>query len=216
MVITENLTYAYAGGQTLQFPDLSCGANEHWLILGNSGSGKTTLLQLLAGIRRPASGSVKVGDTLLQKLSDSALDQFRGKQIGLVFQQAHFFQALTVQENLELAQKLAGNSIDPKFISGLLEGLGIAYKKKDRPVRLSQGEQQRLAIARALVNRPTVILADEPTSALDDDNCAIVSNLLKTQAEVQSATLLMVTHDQRLKDQFQNQIVLDGKGSVTR
>ena len=192
----------------MRFPEIHCQKGEHWLLLGDSGSGKTTLLQLLAGLRTPSSGEVLIGDTMMTSLSHAALDKFRGQHVGIVFQQSYFIESLNVEENLVLAQGLAGKSIDKQKIRNLLQRLGISDKLKSRTQRLSQGEQQRVAIARALVNEPAVILADEPTSALDDKNTQEVIALLEEQAELAHATLLLVTHDARLKDYFPKQIVL--------
>ncbi len=190
------------------FPEIHCQKGEHWLLLGSSGSGKTTLMHLLAGLRTPTTGEVRIGDTVVSTLSHAALDKFRGQQIGIVFQQSHFIEALNVEENLALAQKLAGRNIDRDKIHILIERLGMLHKLKSKIQRLSQGEQQRIAIARALVNGPAVILADEPTSSLDDQNTREVIVLLEEQAQLANATLLLVTHDARLKNYFPKQIVL--------
>lgn len=210
MLSTHNLSFSFKGANStvLKFPDIQCQRGEHWLLLGQSGSGKTTLLHLLAGLRTPKSGEVKVNDTLISKLSGAALDRFRGREIGLIFQQSHFLRALTVRENLALARKLVGLPADEQRIKDLLQRLNIGHKLDTRPSELSVGEQQRVAIARALINEPTVILADEPTSALDDQNTAQVVELLRTQARAANATLLVVTHDNRLKTVFDQQIEL--------
>jgi len=192
----------------LTFPDINCGEGEHWLLLGQSGSGKTTLLHLLGGLLTTRNGSVQVADTDLGKLSASKLDKFRGKQIGIIFQKAHFVKSLTVEENLMLAQQLAGLPVNRERIEDLLKHLNVGHKLKSKPNELSQGEQQRVAIARALVNKPKVILADEPTSALDDVNCDEVIKLLEREATEVGATLLVVTHDGRLKEKFNKQIHL--------
>lgn len=208
MLKSEALSYQYNSGPALKFPDIQCQRGEHWLMLGQSGSGKTTLLNLLAGLRTPDSGIVQVGDTIINKLSASKLDQFRGQHIGIIFQQSHFIRSLTVEDNLKLAQKLAGLPIDATKIKTMLERLNLGHKLKSRTRDLSVGEQQRVAIARALINEPIVILADEPTSALDDVNTAQVIQLLKEQAIAANATLMIVTHDNRLKVQFEKQIQL--------
>ncbi|WP_020569822.1 ABC transporter ATP-binding protein [Neolewinella persica] len=198
MLNSSNLSFQYPGGESLAFPDLSCLAGETRLLLGKSGSGKTTMLQLLAGLRRPTSGEVVINGQSLNKLSDAALDHFRGQNIGMIFQTAHFLQALSVAENLRIAQKLAGKPVNEGRIDELLSQLDLSGKARSLPGRLSVGQQQRAAIARALINEPAVLFADEPTSALDDENTQQVVNLLQEQAERVGATLLIVTHDNRL------------------
>lgn len=209
MLQTKDLRHSYDGKLEIRFPDIHCRENEHWLLLGQSGSGKTTLLHLLGGMLSVQNGSVQVAGTELSKLSQSALDRFRGRQIGIIFQNAHFVSALTVEENLALAQQLAGLPVNRDRIRELLDHLNVGHKLKDKPRRLSIGEQQRVAIARALINRPAIILADEPTSALDDVNCQEVIKLIEREATEVGATLLVVTHDGRLKEQFDKQIDLE-------
>ncbi len=208
MLHTADLRFSYTGAARLQFPDIRCEKGEHWLLLGQSGSGKTTLLHLLGGLLTAHSGTVEVAGTDLSRLSAAKLDRFRGKHIGIIFQRAHFVKALTVAENLMLAQQLAGVPISKSRIEALLKHLNVGHKLHAKPDRLSQGEQQRVAIARALVNQPVVILADEPTSALDDVNCEEVIQLLEREAQAVGATLLVVTHDGRLKARFERQIQL--------
>jgi ABC-type lipoprotein export system ATPase subunit len=209
MLQAHNLTFSYDGSRTLSFPNIHCGNGEHWLLLGQSGSGKTTLLHLLGGLLSPQNGSIQVGDTDISRLSGSSLDKFRGQNIGIIFQTPHFVKALSVQENLVLAQQLAGKKIDKTLITNILQKLNLAHKLKSKTSELSVGEQQRVAIARALVNSPSLILADEPTSALDDKNTDEVIHLLEKTASEVNATLVIVTHDNRLKDYFKNQIVIN-------
>ena len=208
MLLTEDLSYRYPGGETLRFPDLDCPDGQTRLLLGQSGSGKTTLLQLLAGLRQPASGQVVVNGQDLSQLSGQARDRFRGRHIGLVFQTPHFLRALSVRENLRIAQQLAGEPADDRRIADLLDRLDIGHKATSLPSRLSVGQQQRAAIARAVINQPALILADEPTSALDDTNARAVADLLREQAAAVNATLLIVTHDNRLTDLVAHQTTL--------
>jgi putative ABC transport system ATP-binding protein len=209
MLLASGLKFAYDGGEQMSFPDIRCDKGEHWLLLGSSGSGKTTLLHLLAGLRTPVAGEVRIGETELGSMPASQLDVFRGRNIGIVFQQPHFVRSLNVSENLLLTQYLAGVKPNQERISQMLYRLGIQHKEQAQTSELSQGEQQRLALARALINNPAVILADEPTSALDDGNTDAVINLLEEQAERSDATLLVVTHDTRLKSRFEKHIILE-------
>lgn len=208
MLSTQEVTHQYSSAQRFAFPDLSCNAKETLLVLGRSGVGKTTLLHILAGILTPSTGQVMIDGQSLYKHNTGQLDDFRGKHIGLVFQKPHFVSALTAKENLQLAQKMAGNLIDDRKIDNLLFQLNIDNRSQAKTHQMSQGEQQRLSIARALVNNPKLILADEPTSALDDENCNEVVSLLTRQAEQVGAALVIVTHDGRLKELFDNQVTL--------
>ncbi len=208
MISTNNLKFKYSGGTEIVFPDIKCQAKDILLVLGSSGVGKTTLLHLLGGLLTTQHGSVHIQDTEINKLSGSELDAFRGKNIGIVFQQNHFVDSLNVLENVILAQSLAGNKTDKGAAQNLLSRLNIAHKAKSNIRDLSQGEKQRVAIARALINQPRLILADEPTSALDDQNCTEVLNLLDEQAKAAGSALVIVTHDTRLKDIISNRVIL--------
>lgn len=208
MLQTRALAYTYTSGQPLQFPNLDCARGSQWLLLGESGQGKTTLLHLLAGLLKPTSGDVLVDEQSLTQLPAAQIDRLRGQSIGLVFQRPHFIRALSVANNLLVAQSMAGLKTDQAEALNLLKKLGLEKHKHKKPHRLSAGEQQRLAIARALINKPSVILADEPTSSLDDTNTERVIQLLKDNAAETGATLLIVTHDQRLKNNFPKQLHL--------
>ena len=209
MIKISQLTFAHPGQPVLQFPDLECGSNEHALILGPSGSGKTTLLHLLGGLLFPYSGEIIIGNTQVHNLKGHALDQFRGKHIGLIFQKPHFIRSLTALENLELTQSLSGNKPDKKYALSLLERLSIASKAHKRTDTMSIGEQQRLAIARSLMNHPAIILADEPSSALDDQHCRQMIDLLLQVSTEQQSNLIVVTHDSRIKDMIEKRIYLE-------
>ncbi|MEO0723601.1 MAG: ATP-binding cassette domain-containing protein, partial [Bacteroidota bacterium] len=156
----------------------------------------------------PLSGTVSINGTAINELSGAARDRFRGQEVGVVFQRSHFVRALTIGENLALCRQLADLPPAQKQINALLDQLNIADKRDDLPQELSVGEQQRAAIARALINEPSLILADEPTSALDDQNTDQVIDLLKAQATAANATLVIVTHDNRLKSVFEQRIEL--------
>ncbi len=208
MIETKGLEHTYDGNNKIGFPDIRLEKGEKMLLLGLSGSGKTTLLHLLGGLMKPQKGNISIAGTDISGLGSSALDKFRGKHVGIIFQRPHFVSSLSVMENLLLTQKLAGNSTNSSEIKSILEKLNIAHKANSSTRNLSQGEQQRVAIARALVNKPDIILADEPTSALDDHNTNEVVDLLEQQAEAYNATLIIVTHDTRLKERFPKRIEL--------
>ncbi len=206
MLHSQGLHFSYDSQTIFSFPDIYCPKGEHLIILGQSGKGKTTLLHLLAGFLTADAGSIRIGAQDITQLPTAGLDYFRGKNIGIVFQKSHFVSALNVQDNLLLAQYLAGVKQDRLRIKQLLSRLNLAHKLHKKPKRLSQGEQQRVAIARAVINQPRMILADEPTSALDDANCQEVILLLKEQAAEADASLIIVTHDHRLKTEFEHQV----------
>ncbi|MDW3193227.1 MAG: ATP-binding cassette domain-containing protein [Cytophagales bacterium] len=208
MIQTESLTFQYAKETSFAFPDISLDKGEHLLMLGKSGVGKTTLLHLLAGILSPKSGKVVVEAQELSALSKIKLDRFRGQHVGLIYQKPHFVQSLTLKENMFLVQYLAGKKQDLIRVKEVLTQLDMQDQLNKSPNKLSQGQQQRASIAMAMLNKPAVILADEPTSSLDDENCTNVIQLLKDQSEEVGASLIVITHDARLKDQFQNSIAL--------
>ncbi|REG82053.1 ABC transporter ATP-binding protein [Algoriphagus antarcticus] len=199
---SRNLKYSHPGQQSLTFPDITLHPGESMLVLGKSGSGKTTLLNLLAGLLKPETGEVRLAEQNLAAMKGQKLDLFRGKEIGIVFQKPHLLAALNVKENLQMAHffgKKKGQNIEQ-----LLEELGLGKKAKSSVLTLSEGEAQRVSIARALANSPKLILADEPTSSLDDENTEKVIKLLKTQAAKIGAALIIVTHDHRVKAHVPN------------
>lgn len=211
MLKTANLTFQYPKIPAIFYPDLNCEAGESLLILGQSGVGKSTLLHLLGGLMPPTAGNVIINNTDLQGLSPSKLDVFRGQNIGIIFQKTNYMQALTVRENLQFTRKLARLKSDKHRINEVLHKLAIPHKADISPNELSQGEQQRFMIARAIITEPSIILADEPTSALDDDNCLRVVELLQEIATEDKASLIIVTHDSRLKSEFNSSINLTQK-----
>ena len=210
MFSIRNLRHAYDGTEVLNVSAWQAEQGAQWLVLGPSGSGKTTLLHVLAGLLRPVAGSVSVAGQDLGALKSKALDRFRGRHIGIVLQRLHLMASLTVLDNLLLAQYLAGLPQDRSRAREVLAGLDIADKAGSRPHELSFGQAQRVAVARAVVNRPQLLLADEPTSNLDDARCLQALELLQGQARACNATLLIATHDQRVKSRMPNQFPLEG------
>ena len=208
MISIRNLTFQYHSKASIAFPDFTVSRGEHCLLLGESGSGKTTLLHLLGGLLRGYEGSLQVDNTELATLSEKSLDKFRGQHVGFIFQKNHLINALTVEKNILLSPFLAGLKPDHERFNGILSSLGLADKKQSQVTALSHGQAQRVAIARAVINHPSIIFADEPTSALDDTNCNRVIDLLLEVAKAQDTTLIVATHDQRLKDKIKNQIIL--------
>jgi putative ABC transport system ATP-binding protein len=207
-LVTENLEYSYKRDYVFRFPDISCAKGEHLLITGQSGCGKTTLLHLIAGLLSPAKGAVYVRGKDVTRLKNNALDRHRGREIGVVFQSPHFIKSLTAEENLAMPASLNKLPADKAYLNSLLQALSIAHCRNSRTNEMSQGELQRLSIARAVSNKPSLILADEPTSSLDDTNCREAAALLRREAEKLCASLVIVTHDRRLIPEFSHIIHL--------
>jgi len=208
MIRTKDLHFSYGKGTAFVFPDLASGDGETLLITGGSGTGKTTLLHLLGGLLRPQSGEIFIESTNIATLSEKKLDHFRGKNVGLVLQQSHFVASLNVLENVVLASWLATGKQATEKAKQLLEHLHLTNHLHKLPSQLSIGQQQRVSIARAMINEPKLLLADEPTSSLDDENAFKVADMLSNLAKQYNSALVIVTHDQRLKDRFSNQISL--------
>jgi ABC-type lipoprotein export system ATPase subunit len=206
MLQARNLHFSYNKTTSFQFPDMEVKSGEILLITGKSGKGKTTLLHLLGGILKPNNGEININNTTISHLTESKLDAFRGSSIGIVFQKSHFVASLSILENLKLASWLAYKSENEEVAKETLIRLGLESELYKKPSELSIGQQQRANIARAIINNPKLILADEPTSSLDDENTEIVFHLLKESALKCGAALVIVTHDQRLKDKV-NKII---------
>jgi len=208
MLSVKNIQFSYSETTKFSYPDVYCTMNNPLLITGKSGTGKTTFLHIMAGLLKPDKGGVFINDVNLSQLPAGKLDKFRGKNIGIVFQRSHFMAALTVLDNIVLSQYFSGNKITRDKVKKIAERLGVNHLLNKFPSRLSQGEQQRVSIARALMNDPKVLLADEPTSSLDDENCQQVIQLLKEQSAFAGAALIIITHDGRIKESFTNSIQL--------
>ena len=190
--------YERGGEPVLDGLDLTVAAGEFVIVLGRSGSGKSTLLNLLAGIDVPDAGSVTVAGQPLSAMADAARTRFRRDQVGLVFQAFNLIPTLSVRENLALPLELAGRAVDDAAIADLLQRLGLAGKAARYPEELSGGEQQRVAIGRALIHQPAIILADEPTGNLDLDTGQRVVELLDELVRDRHCTLIMATHSQEV------------------
>ena len=208
MISVDSLSFGYSDHKVLSIPHLEVEEGQHLCVLGSSGSGKTTLLHILGGLLAPSEGKVLIGNTDIYGLNNQQRDKYRGQNVGLIFQKPHLIAALSVEDNLVLAQYLSGTAQDKGRALEVLEELNLGHKAKSKVKSLSQGEQQRVTIARALLNRPRIILADEPTASLDDANAHKVIELLKSQAEKYKASLMIATHDQRVKDEFELQLNL--------
>ena len=208
MISVRGLEHRYGGTSVLKLAEWRVAPGERWLVIGASGSGKTTLLHVVAGLVRPTQGEVLVDGIDLRSLEHKHLDRFRGKNVGIVLQALHLVRHLSARDNLRLAQYLAHLPQDGARVLEALAALGIADKADRRPAELSQGERQRVAIARAVVNRPKLLLADEPTATLDDAAASRAIELLFAQAEVHAATLVVATHDSRVKERFANVVRL--------
>lgn len=208
MITSTNLRFAYSPQKTFSFPDIQCKDKETLLILGQSGKGKTTLLHLLALLLKPDSGNIIIAEKPVSNLTSEEATKVRAKNIGIIYQKPHFVSSLSVMDNILLSNYLADQPQNRQKARMLAEKLGFAEHLSKKTSQLSQGEQQRVSIARSLMNEPNVILADEPTSSLDDNNTQRVISLLKEQSASIGASLVVVTHDQRLKDEFSNQVFL--------
>ena len=211
MISVRGLAHRYGQQDVLRLPEWNVAQGERWLVLGPSGCGKTTLLHVLAGLIHPAEGQVEVAGENLKKLDGARMDRWRATTVGIVLQALHLVKHLTVRDNLRLAQYLAKAPQDDERIDDALGALGVAAKGLRRPSELSQGEQQRVAIARAVVNRPKLVLADEPTANLDDASTSTVIDLLADQAARHGATLVVATHDARVKGKFRERLELESR-----
>ena len=200
------LTKAFGQGevqvQAVRGIDLEVRRGEVVLIMGASGSGKTTLLSMLGAMLRPTSGRVEVDGVDLATLPESKLPEFRTRRFGFVFQDFNLLSALSAEENVEFALNLAGvtGRRARERAGRLLDGLGLAGRRRFRPDKLSGGEKQRVAIARALANEPAVILADEPTANLDSKIGREIARLLRRIASEERRSVVIVSHDARLKE----------------
>jgi putative ABC transport system ATP-binding protein len=208
MLEIRDLRHEYNRRTVLSIPAWEVPKGEASLVIGPSGSGKSTLIGAIAGLVTPTAGSVKVAGEEVTSLRAVKRDAFRARHIGLVPQALHLISVLDVRGNLRLARRLAGLAPDEAWLEACLARLGIAQLAGHKAANLSVGEAQRVAIARAVVAKPALILADEPTSALDDANCERALQLLLDQAAACGATLVIATHDRRIRDSFSRRLEL--------
>ena len=211
MIKIRDLVFRYPRSDfQLRIDKLNIETGSKIAIVGPSGSGKTTLLNLMAGIAVPDSGVIEIAETNIEKLSDSDRRNFRIKNIGLVFQQFELVEYLRVTDNILLPylinSSLAKSANAAGRASDLASGMGLGDKLKRYPRQLSQGEQQRVAICRALIEHPKIILADEPTGNLDPTNKTKILKLLFQSASENGQTLVVVTHDMNILDGFDDVI----------
>ncbi len=194
--------------------DLKIENDEFTAIVGPSGSGKTTLLNIIGGLDRPTSGSVKVNDIELNNLSDNELIKFRLKHIGFVFQSYNLIPVLTARENTEFVMLLQNTTVEERNerVDALLKEVGLEDKVNSRPLELSGGQQQRVAVARALASKPDFVLADEPTANLDSKSAENLLDIMLRLNKEEGITFVFSTHDQRVIDRARRVITLeDGK-----
>lgn len=216
IVKLEHVTKIYGEGDTrvwgLDDVNLTVGKGEVVAVVGASGSGKSTLLHVMGGVDTPNSGKVVIDNKDITKLTDEEMSVFRRRKIGFVFQAYHLIPVLTVEENIQMPILLDHRKPDKDYIEHVMEMLGLQDRRKHLPNQLSGGQQQRTAIARALANRPSLILADEPTGALDSKNGNEVITLLQDSVKKLNQTLVLITHNIDLAREADRIIKLaDGK-----
>lgn len=198
--LVKDLDFIIGNNTILSELNFSLDNGSHLIISGPSGSGKSTLINLMSGLYRPTSGHVSFESNDYSKLTDKDIDEMRAKNFGLIFQRLHLIKHLTVEQNI----LLGFNKIKLPNIEKLIEDIGLTLKKKQLAKDLSFGESQRVAIARGVVNNPKIIFADEPTSSLDDENTTRVLKLISAQANKNKSSIVISTHDERVKKFFKN------------
>ena len=200
----KSLEYEVDNQKIIKGNSFNINYKEHQLILGNSGSGKTTLLNLMSGLLKPSGGEILFEGVKYSTLNEKDLDSLRAENFGFIFQKLNLIEYLSVKQNIALVN----DNLNSFNIDKIISELGLAEKSKQKVKNLSFGEAQRVAIARGVVNNPKVIFADEPTSALDDTNTKIVMKLIFDYAEKNDSTLVVCTHDDRVKSFFSNPMVI--------
>ena len=209
----ENLTKSYGKGEAkvdaIKNINLSINKGEFVAIIGPSGSGKSTLLHLLGGVDKPTSGKVYINDVDIYTLKEKDLSIFRRRNVGLIYQFYNLIPVFSVKENILLPAELDNRKIDKDYLDDLLKTLGLKERANHLPNELSGGQQQRTSIGRALINRPSIVLADEPTGNLDSKNSKEVLELLKLSVRKYNQTLIMITHDPSIALQADRVITIE-------
>ena len=209
----ENLSKSYGKGEAkvdaLKNINLSIKKGEFIAIVGPSGSGKSTLLHLLGGVDKPTSGNVFINDINIYDLKEKDLAIFRRRNLGLIYQFYNLIPVLTVKENILLPAELDNRKIDKEYLEDLLKTLDLKERENHLPSELSGGQQQRTSIGRALINRPSIVLADEPTGNLDSKNSKEIVELLKVSVKKYNQTLIMITHDTNIALQADRVITIE-------
>jgi lipoprotein-releasing system ATP-binding protein len=210
MIVAQNINKFYGNLQVLKNVSLQINKGEVVAIVGASGAGKTTLLQLIGTLDKPSDGKIFINNTDVASLSDKKLSAFRNKNIGFVFQFHHLLPEFTAIENVSLPALIAGVSKKEAShkAAELLNLLGVSHRTEHKPNELSGGEQQRVAVARALINDPSVILADEPSGNLDTNNAHELHKLFFTLREKLQQTFVIVTHNKDLADMSDRQLLM--------
>ncbi len=199
----------------LDIPEFRLAAEEQMVIVGRSGCGKTTLLHVIAGISRPDAGKVRVDDWEITLFSEAECDRFRAERIGYVFQTFNLLPGFTAVENVLLAMRFTGRRPDKVRARHLLERVGLAHRTTHKPPMMSVGEQQRVAVARALANQPKLLLADEPTANVDSGHQQQVLDLIRESCREEGVALVLVTHTSEVAEQFERVDHLEHINRVT-
>ena len=207
----ENLSKSYGKGEAKvdALKNISIKKGEFIAIVGPSGSGKSTLLHLLGGVDKPTSGNVFINDINIYDLKEKDLAIFRRRNVGLIYQFYNLIPVLTVKENILLPAELDNRKIDKEYLEDLLKTLDLKERENHLPSELSGGQQQRTSIGRALINRPSIVLADEPTGNLDSKNSKEIVELLKVSVKKYNQTLIMITHDTNIALQADRVITIE-------
>ncbi len=209
----KNLSKSYGKGEAkveaLKNINLSVNKGEFVAIVGPSGSGKSTLLHLIGGVDKPTSGQVLINDVDIYSLKEKDLSIYRRRNIGLIYQFYNLIPVLSIKENILLPAELDNRKIEKNYLDDLLKTLGLKERENHLPNELSGGQQQRTSIGRALINRPSIVLADEPTGNLDSKNSKEVLELLKLSVRKYNQTLIMITHDPNIALQADRVITIE-------